>query len=100
MREFYDAIYQLRFYFYIIDEQLKFLDIAEGHRHSSRDAENIYHNDEHNAEFHIHSQSLPSEAIIHYVVYFQLAILCYLIGNLFHFFIFALRKPKVQGSIR
>ena len=54
VQDFFDDIWQLRRYFYSIDEQLEFIKRAENHEHSSKDSSNLYHDDYHDGLFHTH----------------------------------------------
>ena len=100
-QNFFNALYQIRPYFYGMDEQIAFAEADSDHSHSSTDAENLYHDDYHKLNyFHTHMHSYPAEVSIKYVMFFQAIVQVYFIAVLIHFLFFCCAKPKIENSLR
>ena len=98
---FFNALYQLRPYFYRMEEQEEFVRADSDHEHSSSDAENLYHDDVHTPDyFHVHMSDYPAEVSIKYVLLFQAIIQLYFLAVLLHFLCFCAAKPKLEKSLR
>ena len=50
----FDKLHELRAYFYPIEEQDVLYDRSIKHRHESFESWNVFHDDEHTGEFHLH----------------------------------------------
>lgn len=70
------------------------------HSHDSYDASNIYHDDSHSGDFHLHPGQLPAEELAPRIVFFETIILGYFGVVFIHFVLFALCKPKINNSRR
>lgn len=58
--KFWSALHSIRSYFYTNEELKRFAELSESHSHgSSADSGNIYHDDNHMDDFHIHLEHLP-----------------------------------------
>ena len=100
-QNFYNELYQIRPYFFGIEEQKAFAEVDGDHKHSSSDAENLYHDDYHmDGEFHVHMHAYPAEVSLYLVIYFQAVIQVYFIAVLVYFFIFCCVKPRIDNSLR
>jgi hypothetical protein len=90
---FYNAMHDIRYYFYGEEVWRGFEQADIDHKHGSFDARTKYHDDEHNGTFHMHMENYPAELTAFVIAWAQVIILSYFVLVLIHFILFSFLKP-------
>ena len=101
---FFQAIYNLRPYFYPIDTMLRLLNLGYNHSHNNLIGHDDYHGEKSKEahtldKFHLHTEGAPVEVNSEVIRKCYGFILLFTIGVGMHYVIFVSRKPKPASTL-